>query len=138
MSQQSSNKRQLAETDVDTDLKKPAKQLLVDIHHESLNPYNSRSPFFIARTIARFASLLNNLSTQTADTATKNLQTANKVLKVTWLLFIISILMLLTSIMQLTITLRGPTPNITESPTRTPYTDNCTQTQTDHREPPAK
>ena len=73
------NKRETAHTEAVKDSEKIASHLLEDIHDESLaDPNIERSPeITVARTMARFASLLYKLSKQGSDTADKNLEIAN-------------------------------------------------------------
>jgi hypothetical protein len=104
-------RRSNAENEALLDSKKPVDQLLADIHEESLNTYDGAPGLFVSRTIARFASLLNILSGQSADTADKNLRTARIVCVLTWLIFVITVLMCVISWIQLSILLKQTAPN---------------------------
>jgi hypothetical protein len=57
-------KRENAETERDRDLKKSVEHLLADIHDESLDDQSRDHQMTVARTMARFASLLTLLSKQ--------------------------------------------------------------------------
>jgi hypothetical protein len=98
-------KREEAHVQAVKDSLKITSHLLEDIHDESLSVPEERPPeLTVARTMARFSSLLFNLSKQGADTAGKNLETAEINLKISklnlklqkWLIALTVIALILT------------------------------------------
>jgi len=84
------HKRQEAETERDRDLEKTAEDLLADIHDESLDDQSRDREMTVARTMARFASLLTLLSRQADKQFRQNLSIQR------WLIGLTIVLVLLT------------------------------------------
>ena len=84
------HKRQVAETERDRDLQKTAEHLLADIHDESLDDQSRDREMTVARTMARFASLLTLLSRQAEKQFRQNLSIQR------WLIGLTIVLVLLT------------------------------------------
>ena len=90
------DKRRIAETERDRDLKKSADHLLADIHDESLDDQSRSREMTVARTMARFASLLVLQSQKADEQFRENLRIQAKLLsftRATWMLAIVGILL---------------------------------------------
>lgn len=83
--------RKRVEREIGEDLLKPTKQLLADIHDESVNATSEHAP--LTRTTARFASLLCVLSDK-AEVQTR------RIVKLTWGLILLTVgLLILTFVL---------------------------------------
>lgn len=82
------NKREEARSETEKDLSKPVKQLLADIHDESLDDQSRSREMTVSRTLARFGSLLCVLSEQ-ADIQTR------RIVRLTWGLLILTVVLLI-------------------------------------------
>jgi len=87
-------KRGSAETERDRDLKKTAEHLLADIHDESLDDQSRAGEMTVARTMARFASLLVLLSIQADRQARQNLSIQRWLIGLTVVLVFLTIALL--------------------------------------------
>lgn len=78
-----SAKKAIAVEEADKDCEKTDKELLDQIHDESLSSPLERAPeITVSRTVARFASLLHNIAKRGDEAAQKNLAAANANLEI--------------------------------------------------------
>jgi len=93
--------RKRVETEIVEDLGKSAKQLLADVHDESVNATSGLAP--LTRTMARFASLLCVLSEQ-ADVQTRRvIRLTHWLIGLTWVLGFLTVGLLAATLILLRI-----------------------------------
>ena len=87
--------------DVEADLKRDPKDLLVHVHAETLVGNQRSKELTVARTMARFASLLVVMSKQSKELSDRNLKMQESLVRLTWYLLIITVMLFLFQLCQL-------------------------------------
>jgi hypothetical protein len=87
-------KREVAETETSRDLQKSVQHLLADIHDESLDDQSRSRSMTVARTMARFASLLSVLSVQADFQTQRIIRLTRWVIGLTWTLVALTLVLL--------------------------------------------
>jgi hypothetical protein len=97
-----SERQKKAESDVTKDLQKETKDLLIDVHNESLcEPMDRPSEQTTVRTTARFASLLALLATRSENFATRAEVLQRRIIALTIALLIFTIGLIIVGVAQL-------------------------------------